>query len=212
MVSRRRNIQDFDMTTLIGHPASPNTQVALAVAQALGLGLEFQHVALETGEHHSEAFARLNPNRLTPVLAHDGRTIWETSAILHALCLIAGDEALAGRDAWQKVDVIRWQSWAEAHLAPAVRPLLRARVFGFDSEDAARAAANDAALKPWLDVLEGSLAGGRLVGSETTLADYAVARFFVYAQPAAFPMQDHSKVRRWFAEIFGPSGWTGRPG
>lgn len=200
------------MTTLIGHPASPNTQVALAVARALGLAVDFQRIALETGEHHSEAFARLNPNRLTPVLTHDGRTIWETSAILHALCLIAGDEALAGRDAWQKVDVIRWQSWAEAHLAPAVRPLLRARVFGFDSEDAARAAANDAALKPWLDVLEGSLAEGRLVGSETTLADYAVARFFVYAQPAAFPMQDRSRVDRWVAEILEHSDWAVRSG
>jgi glutathione S-transferase len=54
-------------------------------AKEMGIDVSVQIVDLMTGEHHSEAYVKVNPNRLVPTLDDDGFLLTESSAILKYL-------------------------------------------------------------------------------------------------------------------------------
>jgi glutathione S-transferase len=66
-------------------PASTVCRPILLLAQEASLTLERREVDLLAGEHLTERFAALNPNRAVPVLEGDGFVLTECSAILKYL-------------------------------------------------------------------------------------------------------------------------------
>ena len=70
---------------LYGHPISTTTLPVLLLAAEAKIDLEFVLVDLATGEHHGDAFTRLNPMRLVPVLVDEDFVLTESSAIMKYL-------------------------------------------------------------------------------------------------------------------------------
>src|SRR5215831_15650882 len=87
---------------LYGFPPSPNTWQVRAVANYLGVPLEFEVVDLAKGGSR------------TPALVDGELKLWETLAIMQ---YVAGQKpnALWPNDARMRADITRWQSWNLAH-------------------------------------------------------------------------------------------------
>ena len=58
-----------------------------------GLEVECVHVSLMQGEHHSDWYAQINPNRAVPALEEDGFILTESAAILRYLAAVADSPA-----------------------------------------------------------------------------------------------------------------------
>lgn len=91
------------------HPqASSPRRVRIYLAEK---GLVVEQVMVDTagGENHSEAFARLNPFHVVPVLElADGRTIAESQAIVRYFEHRFPEPALLGRDAFEVGQIEAW--------------------------------------------------------------------------------------------------------
>ena len=73
---------------------SPNLNPRVAVAAARHLAVPLDYVAAQPRHpDHTEAFRALNPNRLVPVLVEDGKSLWETDAIVCRLSARCDGEA-----------------------------------------------------------------------------------------------------------------------
>lgn len=67
------------------HPISTTSRPVLMAAKEMGVDLTIQVVDLMTGEHHSDAYIKVNPNRLVPTLDDDGFVLTESAAIMKYL-------------------------------------------------------------------------------------------------------------------------------
>lgn len=99
---------------LYGFPPSPNTWQVRAVANYLGVPLEFEVVDLAKGGSRTPAYLAINPTGRTPALVDGELKLWETLAIMQ---YVAGQKpnALWPNDARMRADITRWQSWNLAH-------------------------------------------------------------------------------------------------
>jgi glutathione S-transferase len=70
---------------LYGHPISTTTLPVLLLAAEAKIDLEFVLVDLATGEHLGEAYGKINPLHLVPVLVDGDFTLTESSAIMKYL-------------------------------------------------------------------------------------------------------------------------------
>jgi glutathione S-transferase len=66
-------------------PVATTSRAVLAMCRHEQVDVELRFVSLMKGEHHADTFARLNPNRMVPVLVDDGFVLTESSAILRYL-------------------------------------------------------------------------------------------------------------------------------
>ena len=73
------------MLTLYYHPDSANIVIHMLLEE-LGVDYQLYRVSREADEHRGEAFKRLNPQGLLPVLVDGEQPIFETAAIALYLC------------------------------------------------------------------------------------------------------------------------------
>src|SRR4051794_14117356 len=98
---------------------SPKARRALAALYQLGFEPELKPVEFFSPTFDEQAFARLNPNGLVPILDDDGFVLWESNAIMQYAADRKGDGSLWPKDPRGRADVSRWQFWAVAHFEPA---------------------------------------------------------------------------------------------
>ncbi len=77
------------------HPASTTSRPVMQFIADNKLPVESQVVDIFKGEHHGEAYARLNPNRLIPMLEDGDFRLTESAAILRYLADTSGGSAAA---------------------------------------------------------------------------------------------------------------------
>lgn len=197
---------------LYGFPPSPNTWKVRAVADYLGIPLEFEFVDLPKGDQHKPEYLALNPNGRTPTLVDGDFKLWESTAILHYL----GSQkpnSLLPQDARARADIVRWQSWALAHWGKeACEPLIFQRivkqVLNAGPPDEAAIAAGTEQFKKCAKVLEGHLSKQPyLVGNGITIADFSVAAPLFYADRGGFPLGEFPKLREWFGRVSSLPCW-----
>ena len=99
---------------LYGFPPSPNTWQVRALADYLGVPLEFEFVDLTKGGSRTPAFLAINPTGRTPALVDGDFKLWETLAIMQYVAS-KKPNALWPNDARIRADITRWQSWNLAH-------------------------------------------------------------------------------------------------
>jgi glutathione S-transferase len=194
------------------HPASPNCVKVLVAADLAGLEPEVVVVDLARGEQRRPPFLALNPNGRVPAMEDDGTVLWEANAILHWIATAAPDRGLWPDDRRRQAEVIKWQSWDLAHLAPAVRPYQWERLFkpmlGLGEPDEA---AIEAVRQPLLDcaaVLDAALAGRDwLVGDRITLADVSLAARLMYLEAARLPLEGFAEIARWRGRVAALPAW-----
>lgn len=183
-----------------------NPRKVCALAKHLGSPVEYHRIELAAGEHKGPEHIARNPNGLVPVLVDQGRSIWESSAILVHLAFKSGSEMWPMRDPDKQVEVVRWLAWEAAHWAPAAGAFYFERIikpmFGLGEPDTA---ALDKKVKPvqrLAKVLEQRLAINRfLAGNTMTIADFAVGVLFCQADQMGLPVADFRSVARWHDEL-----------
>ena len=187
-------------------PLSPNCRKALLVARHLGLQIEVENVDLPGGAHKAPEFLQKNPNGKVPVLEHDGRTLWESNAIM---CYLASQK---DNSLWPKnqtrYDIMKWQHWQSCHWGPAVGPFVFERVIKRGGPDAPVSDQAKENLARYAAVLNGHLeASPYLVGESLTLADFCVGADFTYESEARLPLSSYSHIQRWIGSIRELDAW-----
>lgn len=103
-----------------------NSSNVIPVMWAVGeLGLEHQrhNIGGSFGGDDTEAYARMNPNRLIPTIDDGGFVLWESMAITRYLCRRYGAGTLFPDDDQQAALADQWMDWYKSSLTPGVMPI-----------------------------------------------------------------------------------------
>ena len=185
---------------LYDYVASANCYKArLLLAQ---LGREYERVPIDIfdGDTLTDEYARLNPQRATPVLQlPDGPALVESNAILWYLA--AGTEFLPD-DPLAQSEVCRWLIYEQSDVMFAIGGLRFRLVTGrWQPDDAPAAARRDAAYET-LQALDHHLASRELlVAGRYTIADIAVYAYAHVAADAGIDTTPYANFERWLERV-----------
>src|SRR6476619_562205 len=167
------------------HPVSTTSRPIVLFASESGIDIEYQLVALFTGEQYQPAYATINPSRQGPVLEDGDFRLTESSAILKYLAEKSGSPAYP-KDLQKRARVNERMDWLNTQfyrdfgyglLYPQVFPHLKRPT---DEQQSGTIAWGKEKAQGGLQVLDHHIIGPRndyLCGSEITLADYLGAGF-----------------------------------
>ena len=111
------------MLNILGRRNSSNVQKVLWACDELHLPYEREDIGGPFGHNHSAKYLAMNPNGTIPTLIDDGRTLWESNAIVRYLCESRESHGLLPKDVWSIALAQQWMDWQQTILAPAIRPL-----------------------------------------------------------------------------------------
>ena len=197
---------------LYGFPPSPNTWQIRALADYLGVPLEFELVDLTKGGSRTPAFLAINPTGRTPALVDGDFKLWETLAIMQYIAS-KKPNALWPNDARLRADITRWQSWNLAHWnrdvwSAVLTERLVKKILNLGPPDEAAIAKGVAAYEKEAAMLDAHLAKQKhLVGNTLTIADFAVAAPLFYAKEAELTIEPYPHMRAWFERIAALPCW-----
>jgi glutathione S-transferase len=106
---------------LYSHPVSQHARRVRILCHELGLKPEEKLLALQEGEHKTEAFLKLNPAGQIPVLIDGDLVLPESHVIMKHLALKHGGEAFYPAEHRQQID--RWLDWTHGTLNPPVQSM-----------------------------------------------------------------------------------------
>jgi len=155
------------------------TRAFRAIWMAKELGLDYEHVPIETGPAGARKpeYLAVNPNGRLPAIEDDDFVLWESQAITlylakkHSLGRLYPATLEGEAKAWQ------WSLWAANEVERAVNIYsLHAVRLPPEDRDPKTLAQAVAILSPPFRVLDGALAGSpHLLGNDFTVADLNVA-------------------------------------
>lgn len=197
------------------HPASTTSRPVMLFAAESGFDLDYRLVDLFTGEHYSDAYSAINPNRLVPVLEDEDFRLTESSAILKYLAEKIDSPAYPG-DLQARARVNERMDWINTQVA-------RDFVYGFvypqilathkrasDEAQAATLAWGRERAKGWMKVLDEHVLGRGnryLCGEQLTIADYFGAPFIGLGDAIRCDFSAYPNVRRWLDEMKRLPSW-----
>jgi glutathione S-transferase len=187
-----------------------NPRKACAVAQFVRAPVDFVFVDLGKGEHQTEQFRQMNPNRKVPVLVEPGKTLWEANAIMCRLSEAMGSSLWPSGE--RQIEVVRWLSWDAAHFTRfggtlyfenMIRPHIG---LGPPDEDAVSEATEG--FRHFAKILDDHLGTSAwTVGDCPTVADFALGASLPFATPAGIPVAEFRNVTRWYEGLSQLEGW-----
>lgn len=198
------------------HPASTTCRPILLLAAEAAIPLEQRIVNLFAGEHLSERFARINPNRAVPVLEDACFRLTESSAILKYLAEVYGAPSYPSEPrARARVNALMdwfntgfYREFGYGIVYPQVIPDQAwpdAVMNGIAIAKAERGA------RRYFDVLEQhwlNSAGAYLGGAEPCLADYMGAAYVTIGELVAFDLSPWPRIGRWIAAMKARPSWA----
>ena len=114
------------MITIWGNADSVNVQKILWCCEELALPYRRIDAGRHFGVVNTEAFRKLNPNRLVPTIDDAGFVLWESNAILRYLAARYSEGVLWPTDSLERAKSDRWMDWSLTTLWPSLVPLFRA--------------------------------------------------------------------------------------
>lgn len=167
-------------------------------------GLEYRHVGVHLrrsgGEHRTEAYARLNPQRLVPTLVDDGQAVIQSLAIIEYLDEIQPEPALLPQAPFERARV---RALAQV-VACDMHPLNNLRVLEYLRGELGQ---DEEGVNRWVHTwqaqgfhaLEGLLSGhphtGRYCHGDTpSLADICLVPQVIHAQRFGFDVSRYPTV------------------
>ena len=185
---------------LYDYAASCNCYKARLLLAQLGLEYERVPVDIFNGDTLTEAYARINPARTTPVLeTDDGRYLQESNAIL---IYLAGGTWFLPEDPFESAQVMRWLLYEQADIVPAIGGLrfrlLAGRLQPDDPDGIRRRESGREVLR----LLDDHLAlRDFFVGERYTVADIAVYGYTHRAEEAGIDLGPYPHLRAWFERV-----------
>jgi glutathione S-transferase len=188
------------------YAASANCyKVRLALAQ---LGIDYERVPVDifAGETLTDAFARINPARTTPVLElEESSYLTESGAIL---LFLAEGTPLLPSDRLKRAQVARWLLFEQADVVPSVGGLRFRLATGRLAPDHERVGRARAASHEMLGVLDAHLRGRAFfVADRYSIADIAIYGYVHVAHEAGVGMEEHPEVARWLQRVAAQPGY-----
>ncbi|WP_164730460.1 glutathione S-transferase family protein [Pelagibacterium montanilacus] len=102
-----------------GRESSVNVQKVLWVLEEMGIAYERRDAGGKYGKVDTDHFAAMNPNRLVPVIEHEGLVLWESHAIVRYVCARFGQAGLWPEDPVDRALVDQWTDWTGSTFQPA---------------------------------------------------------------------------------------------
>lgn len=192
-------------------PPSPNARKIMALAEHLGLPVEFQFVDVTKGETHTPEFLKLNPNGKMPVLVDGDFVLWESTAIMQYMAS-QKPNSLWPEDVRVRADISRWQCWQLAEWMPACGILLWENLVKTmlqqGAPDLAAVAKGEEGFRHTAGILDAHLAQrDYLVGNAPSLADFSIAAPLEYTAVAKMPWGEFKHLQRWYGRIDALPAW-----
>jgi glutathione S-transferase len=188
------------------YAASANCyKVRLLLAQ---LGREYERVPVDifAGDTLTDEYARLNPQRQTPVLERDGaEPLTESGAIL--IHLAEGTKYLP-EDANERAQAFKWLLFEQTEVIQGIAALrfrLITQRFRPDGREALwRRSVGAAALTVLNDRLGKS---DYIAGSSYSIADISLFAYVHVADEAGFELGEYPQVKEWIQRVGGTRGY-----
>jgi glutathione S-transferase len=180
-------------------------KVRLFLAQ---LGVEYERVPVDIfgGDTLTDEFARLNPQRQTPVLERDGaEPLTESGAIL--VHLAEGTEYLPA-DPNERAQALKWLFFEQTEVIQGIAGLrfrlITGRIRPEGREALWRRSVGDAALTVLNDQLGKS---DYVAGSNYSVADISLFAYVHVAHEAGFELDEYAQVKEWIRRVQGTRGY-----
>ena len=181
-------------------PMSTAVRTTWAIEE-LGVPCERVKLDIQKKETKTEAFLKLNPNGVVPLLVVDGTTIFESTAILIYLGETYGvDKGLYAPPGLKRAEMLKWIVWSNVGFLDPMSRWARntASYIPADQHNAkaAEAAKKDlgAALKIVADVLVGK---SYLLYDKFLLADFAVSSYLGWLAFMGYDYSSFKNVKAW---------------
>jgi glutathione S-transferase len=186
-------------------PSANCYKVRLLLAQ---LGLEYERVPVDifAGDTLSDDYAKLNPQRQTPVLERDGaEPLPESGAIL--VHLAEGTEYVPA-DPNERAQALRWLFFEQTEVIQGIAGLrfrlVTQRIRPDGREALWRRSVGDAALRLLNDKLGKS---NYLAGESYSIADISLFAYVHVANEAGFELDEYAQVKEWMQRVRGTRGY-----
>ena len=186
-----------------------NPRVAVAVARYLQSPVELIR-ASPRDPANEEAFRRINPNTLVPVLVENGRSLWETDAIACRLSMCAGSDFWVS-DA-KAPEFQMWLSWSANHFTRsasffyweyAMKPRL-----GLPPASMGAVEEATATFHRFAAVLENVLSSRIwLISDKLSFADFRVATALPFADSSKLPVGGYPHILAWHERLRRIPAW-----
>jgi glutathione S-transferase len=196
--------------------AATTSRAVMAFIADAGIDVELCSVDIAKGEHHGAEFARINPNRMIPVLEDDGFVLTESSAILRYLAGKSGSP-LYPTELRARARVDELMAWFEANFYKDfgfqfVYPQLFAHHSrGSDAANRATVEFGRASARSRLGVLNDHYLGDErvfLTGEQRTIADYHGASILSLGDLVGMCLDAYPRVKRWYDTVSGLEHWS----
>jgi glutathione S-transferase len=191
------------MLEIWGRPYSSNVIPVIWAANELGLDYTLQLAGGSFGKLDTEAYARINPNRMIPAIRDGDFALWESLAIVRYLCDRYGAGSLSPSDPRARAIADQWMEWSASRAFGPVIQLFFATVRTEpEQRDPAKIAALRDEAHAALTILDAHLAGRAFVcGEAFTMGDIPLGcvayRYFnVEVDRPALP-----HVEAWYARL-----------
>jgi glutathione S-transferase len=180
-------------------------KVRLLLAQ---LGRPYDRVPVDIfgGDTLTDEYARLNPQRQTPVLETDGaEPLTESGAILVHL---AEDTEYLPADRNERAQALRWLFFEQTEVIQGIAGLrfrlITERIRPDGREALWRRSVGDAALRVLNDRLGKS---EYLAGDTYSIADISLFAYVHVANEAGFELSEYPQVKEWIRRVEGTRGY-----
>lgn len=190
------------MLRLWGHRQAPNVRKVLWTCAELGLPFEQVDIGGPFGGTDSRDYRSLNPNGRIPTLEDDGFVLWESHAIMRYLAAQARCDTLYPKDVRSRARVDQWLDWQGAHLAQAIRDLVRLTVKAQAASDPVRLAMAEREADLHFAIVDRALGSSdHIAGGEFTLADIPIG--IGYRRWSTLPVarQPLPALEAWFGRV-----------
>ncbi|WP_417586330.1 glutathione S-transferase family protein [Pararhodobacter oceanensis] len=116
------------MLEIWGRPYSSNVIPVIWTANELQLDYRLQLAGGSFGKLDTDAFAKINPNKMIPAIRDGDFPLWESLTIVRYLCSRYGEGTLYPRDLQQRAVAEQWMDWSASVAFPPVIQLFFATV------------------------------------------------------------------------------------
>jgi glutathione S-transferase len=162
------------------------------------LGIKFEHIPVAVPDTHKPEHLKLNPNGHIPVIDDDGTVVWESMAVNLYLAEKYGKAPLWPARVEDRGRAYQWSFWAMTEVEQHLITVFRNRMMLPKEQRDEQAAVNAMqALNAPLNVLDQSVKGGYLLGSEFTVADLNAAGVMLLAAMIGVDMSGVPAAKAW---------------
>jgi glutathione S-transferase len=181
-------------------------KVRLLLAQ-LGIAYERVPVDIFAGETLTDAYARINPARTTPVLETGAGCFLPESAAI--LAYLAEGTRFLPDEAFARAEVVRWLVYEQTDVIPAIAGLRFRLLTGRLAPGDPDALRRGVLAREVLQLLDGHLDGrGFFVGDAYSIADIALYGYTHRADEAGIDLAPHANVRAWLERVEAQPGYV----